>query len=215
MPSPPRALLDADVLFSFQIRNVILQLALREVISLAWTEAIEEEWLRNMELQNLERVRARTLPLLRKHFPDALIRDVNLHVSVGKTDAKDVHVAAAAVRVAPCRLVTWNLRHFDAAELAKHNVSVMNPDVFLCAVFDTNPELVVDITKSASAHLTKSAPTWEAYLEMLSKNRLTRFVERLRNFEIKKTEDMNLVTAVVEASDPPESGPTGTDHSKR
>lgn len=73
MPPLSTVLLDANVLHSNQQRNLILQLAAQGVVSVAWTAAIEDEWLRNTEPVIRERVRSRTLPLIRKHFPQALI----------------------------------------------------------------------------------------------------------------------------------------------
>lgn len=202
MPSRPRALLDADVLYSGQIRNLVLQFADQEVISVSWTEAIEREWLRNMEPRTFDRIRAHTLPLLRKHFPDVLVRDVDQKkTDVGRTDAKDVHVACAAVKIAPCTLVSWNVKHFDAQALQKRDVSVATPDEFLCGLFDANPALTVDVAKKAAANLTKSAPTWDAYLEVLSNNCLKRFVERLRRYRPDDEDDTNLVSTVTEAGD--------------
>jgi hypothetical protein len=200
MRSRPQALLDANVLYSGQQRNLILQLAVQEVVSVIWTEAIEEEWLRNLEPETQVRIRARTLPQIRQYFPDALIGNVDLKASVGRTNAKDVHVAAAAVKAAPCNLVTWNIRHFDAEELRHQNVSVVTPDVFLCAVFDADPELVFGVTKNAAANLTRSAPTWAAYLEILSANGLKDFADRLCRFDLSQTDDINLVAAATEAS---------------
>jgi hypothetical protein len=208
MPSPPRALLDADVLYSGQVRNLILQLAAQEVISVAWSEAIEREWLRNMAPRTLNRIRVRTLPLLREHFPDAWVRDADEKADVGRTDAKDVHVAAAAIKIAPSTLVSWNVKHFDVQALQKRDVSVATPDEFLCGLFDANPALTMDVAKNAAANLTKSAPTWDAYLAVLSNNRLKRFVERLRRYRPGDEDDTNLVSTVTEAGDVPQSDRT-------
>jgi hypothetical protein len=57
MPRRLAALLDANVLFSNQQRNLILQIADQEVISVAWTDAIEKEWLDNTDAGVRERIR--------------------------------------------------------------------------------------------------------------------------------------------------------------
>jgi hypothetical protein len=185
MPPLPAVLLDANVLHSNQQRNLILQLAAQGVVSVAWTAAIEGEWLRNTEPGIRERVRSHTLPLIRKHFPDALIETAGPPFApIGRTDADDLHIAAAAVKLAPCRLVTWNVDDFDAGVLAERGVVVQTPDEFLCAVLDANPELIVEIMGQAQANLTRSAPTWEAYLDILeARNGLKGFVGRIRRLE--------------------------------
>jgi hypothetical protein len=49
MLSPVKALLDANVLYSNHLRNLLLQLAQNDVFDARWSELIEQEWLRNME----------------------------------------------------------------------------------------------------------------------------------------------------------------------
>ena len=67
-----KALLDANVLWSGHQRNLLLQLAIQETISVYWTADILEEWLSNVDAALRTRLEARTLPLMRLHFPDAL-----------------------------------------------------------------------------------------------------------------------------------------------
>ena len=68
-----KALVDANVLWSAQQRNVLLQLAIQEAISVHWTQEILEEWLRNVEPDLRRRLEDRTLPLMRQYFPDAIV----------------------------------------------------------------------------------------------------------------------------------------------
>jgi hypothetical protein len=185
MPPPPAVLVDANVLHSNQQRNLILQLAAQGVVSVAWTAAIEDEWIRNTEPGIRERVRSRTLPLIRKHFPNELIETMDPPFApIGRTDANDLHIAVAAMKLAPCRLLTWNVDDFDAGVLAERGVLVQTPDEFLCTLLDGNADLVVGIVRQAQTNLTRSAPTWEAYLDLLeARNGLKAFVGRIRQFE--------------------------------
>jgi len=127
-PHRAKALLDANVLFSNQQRNLLLEIASHEIIRVLWTQKIEDEWLRNVDQRIRERILARTLPLMRKHFPDALVEEFELLGDIGSTAAQDRHVASAAIKSAPCTLVTWNVAHFDDAELSKYGVAVQTPD---------------------------------------------------------------------------------------
>ena len=73
---------------------------------------------------------------------------------------------------------------FGREELVQKAVVPKTPDEFLCSLCDENPDLVYASTRQAQANLTKSAPTWSAYLEILSeRNRLREFVRRLKQFE--------------------------------
>jgi hypothetical protein len=106
MPGPTRALLDANVLYSNHLRNLLLQLAQNDLFDAKWSAMIEDEWLRNMEPGTRERIESRTRPLIRTWFSDALVSGFDPEREVGATDAKDRHVASAAAAIAPC--VYWS-----------------------------------------------------------------------------------------------------------
>ncbi|MGJ3263858.1 MAG: hypothetical protein ACFE0R_11545 [Salinarimonas sp.] len=179
----PRVVLDACVLLPPQQRNLLLQLAFEELFEACWTDRIIEEWLRNVDVAE-DRVRCehRTLPLMRRAFPKATLPAVG-DAEIGTTDVKDRHVAQAALSVVPCTLLSWNLRDFDGSALRQLGVEVRSPDDFLCRLYDTNPALVVDITRRAMANLRRTAPSWSSYLVALERNNLHGFVGRLLAFE--------------------------------
>jgi len=199
----PKALLDANVLWSAQQRNVLLQLAVQETIAVYWTEKILEEWLRNVDEGIRARIEARTPPLMRRHFPDATVDPVDLGRDLGRTDRRDHHVAQGALSIAPCTLVTWNVRDFDRDRLRRRGIRVAVPDLFLSERFDDGPELVYRVVKNAQANLKKSAPSWDDYLDLLaSKNRLKPFVSKVRRFE----RTLGNVARADEAGEPPSGG---------
>jgi hypothetical protein len=215
-PPPSKALLDANVLFSIHQRNLLLQIASNNLFSVAWTALIEDEWLRNLEERTRARVAARTIPLIRSHFPQALVGGFDPSLAIGRTDPKDRHVAAAAAHIAPCFLLTWNLRHLDIEELARRNVTVETPDDFLARLYDKNPEPLHDAVREAHANLTKSAPTWGEYLnDLAGKHRLPSFVERLRRHA--PSEDIELIKVVIEDSpiEPADLNDKTAEHGKK
>jgi hypothetical protein len=185
MSSPVRALLDANVLFSNHLRNLLLQLAQSELFVAKWSAPIEDEWPRNLAQPKRDRIEARTLPLIREYFPSALVSVPMPDRVIGKTDPKDRHVASAAVEFAPGVLVTFNLKHFDAEALAALRVKEQSPDDFLTARFDESPAFVHAATKEAAANLTRTAPTWHHYLAILEgPQRVPKFVARLRAWDL-------------------------------
>ncbi|WP_164632923.1 hypothetical protein [Rhodopseudomonas sp. WA056] len=189
MPPPANtAVLDANVLHSNHLRNLLLQMAQNDVFVVRWSEKIEEEWLRNMERAVRERITAKTFPLRRRIFPDALIRGFDPEREVGSTHWKDGHVASASAKVAPCVLVTSNLKDFDFVALDELQVTVLSPDAFLTKLFDESPALVDAVTREAAANLTRTLPSWEEYLAVLSKRTdLVEFVDRLRPLDLTST----------------------------
>jgi hypothetical protein len=77
--------------------------------------------------------------LMNRAAGEALIRRYRQHEGLfPKTDAKDRHVAAAAVTarkqsaVNVVTVITWNLKDFNRKELAQAGLAVENPDTFLC-----------------------------------------------------------------------------------
>jgi hypothetical protein len=168
MLSPVRALLDANVLYSNNLRNLLLQLAQNDVFDARWSERIEQEWLRNMEPLTRQRIASSTIPLIRTWFTQALVTDFDAGRVIGATDPKDRHVASAAAAIAPSVLVTENLNDFDFAALAALGVALQTPDDFLTDMFDTNPALVEAATREAAANLTRTTPSWDEYLAALA-----------------------------------------------
>ncbi|MCC8955031.1 hypothetical protein H8B02_16760 [Bradyrhizobium sp. Pear77] len=121
------------------------------------------------------------MPLIRKHFPEVIVRDFDADQTIADTDPKDRHVAGAAVAVAPCVLITNNLVDFDVKELAKLGVRVLPPDEFLVGLFDEAPEFIGAATREAASNLTMSLPSWGEYVADLdSKAGLKKFAARPR-----------------------------------
>jgi hypothetical protein len=90
MPSPVKALLDANVLYSNHLRNLLLQLAQNDVFDARWSERIEQEWLGAIEPRTRDRVADRTIPLIRTWFADALVAGFDPERAIGVTDPKSL-----------------------------------------------------------------------------------------------------------------------------
>ena len=59
---------------------------------------------------------------------------------------------AASVAGQPDSLVTWNARDFDCGFIRKHAIKVMDPDEYLCALYEEFPgEVVATIAKLAAS----------------------------------------------------------------
>lgn len=121
-----------------------------------------------MEPRTRERIEKRTLPLIRSGFPDALVTGFDPARVIGTTDTNDRHVASAGATIAPCVLVTNNLKDFDIRVLKALAVQVQTPDQFRAELFASKPEIVEAATREAAANLTKTNPTWEEYLNLLA-----------------------------------------------
>ena len=147
----PVVVLDACVLYPAAQRDLFMWLATEGVIRAHWTNEIHDEWMRNVERDYgvahsvLERVRK----LMDRAAGDALIGRYRQHERLfPKTDAKDRHVAAAAMAARKrsgvvVTIITWNQKDFDRTELTQAGLVAETPDVFLSRLFADSPEDVV------------------------------------------------------------------------
>ena len=80
-----------------------------------------------------------------------------------ETDAKDRHVAAAAVTARKrsgadiVTIVTWNLKDFDRKELAAVRVVTETPDAFLCRLLADSQDDVIAAFMRMRANLPPAA----------------------------------------------------------
>lgn len=183
-PSPlSPVVLDANLLYPFHLRNLLVQLGVDSVIAPRWTMRIHQEWIGNLVAAGrapLERLLL-TLDLMNEALPEAEVRDWERRME-GLTlpDPDDCHVLAAAVAVGAESILTMNLRDFPDAALAPHGVVAVHPDGFLCGLFDADPELLRASTEAAHANLSRSAPSFAAYLDVLERQGLPQLIKRLR-----------------------------------
>jgi hypothetical protein len=95
-------------------------------------------------------------------------------------DPDDRHVLAAATAAGAGTLLTMNLRDFPPAALAPHGIAAAHPDPFLCALHDADPEVMRASAEAAQANLSRSAPTFGAFLDALERQGLPGLAARLR-----------------------------------
>jgi hypothetical protein len=183
---PPVVVLDACVLYPAAQRDLFMWLAAGGVIRAHWTNEIHYEWMRNVERDYgitrsvLERVRK----LMDRAAGDALITHYRQHEhSFTKTDAKDLHVAAAAIAARErsnadiVTIITWNLRDFDRKELAKVGVVSESPDDFLCRLFADSPEKVIAALVQMQNNLRNPSRTVQECADTLATQGLKNFKE--------------------------------------
>lgn len=180
---PPVVVLDANLLYPFHLRNLLVQFGLDAVIAPRWTERIHEEWIANLVATGrVARERLlRTRDLMDRVLPEAAVSGWEERVEeLALPDPGDRHVLAAALAAGAGTILTMNLRHFPAAALAPHGVAAAHPDAFLCALHDADAEVLRASAEAAHANLSRSAPSFEAFLDALDRQGLTALAARLR-----------------------------------
>jgi len=119
------------VLYPAPLRDLLMHLALTDLIRAKWTEAIHEEWIRSVLANRPDLTREkleRTRQLMNAHVRDCLVADYeDLIPLLTLPDADDRHVLAAAIRSNADVIVTFNLGDFPPEALTKWGIEAQHP----------------------------------------------------------------------------------------
>jgi hypothetical protein len=119
---PPVVVLDACVLYPAHVRSLFMYLAGADLLRHRWTDAIHEEWIRNLlnDHPDITRVKAeRIRELMNAHVPDCLVVGYEtVTPTLDLPDPDDRHVLAAAIHGGATALVTFNLADFPQDKLS-------------------------------------------------------------------------------------------------
>jgi predicted nucleic acid-binding protein len=180
------AVLDACVLFSASLRDLLLWLATNGVFRARWSQELLDEWTRNLLAKRPEvdptRIE-RTCRLMNAAIMDAMVTGhESLIGGLQLPDADDRHVLAAAIRSGAAAIVTFNLKDFPAEALRPYGVEAIHPDDFLIQQIDLAPGLVAAAIKMHRASLQNPPKTVEDYIDTLERQQLPKAAIRLREF---------------------------------
>lgn len=178
---------DACVLYPATLRNVLMQLATTGLFRARWTDAIHEEWTRNLlkdkpdiGQDKLEAMRR----LMNESVPDCLVTGYEpLIEGLELPDADDRHVLAAAIRCHAAIVVTTNLKDFPDESLRPLGVRAQHPDEFILHVIDLDAAAVCHAVRTVRERLKKPAYNVAGLLELLQSQGLPVTVSKLREFE--------------------------------
>jgi predicted nucleic acid-binding protein len=177
-PLLPRALLDANVLWSPVLRDTLLRVAEHPFYQPLWSQEILKEMVRtilakrvNTRPENL----AQTITNMQRAFPDATVSGYTSLIPQLTNHPGDRHVLAAAIHGRAEQIVTWNRRHFLPAATEIHGMAVVTPDTFLCQLWTHHSESIGEILIQQGADLRPPLPV-TTIVESLRRSGVTRFV---------------------------------------
>ncbi len=138
----PRFFCDANVLYPSLLRDLLIRLAIADLIELRWSDEVHDEWIRNL-LLNRPALTAAQLARTRRHMeaavPDARVEGYGTLIpQLVLPDPDDRHVLAATLH-AGAALLTFNLRDFPAGQV--RGAGVLHPDVALPPLIGDHPEI--------------------------------------------------------------------------
>lgn len=178
------ALYDACVLYPAPLRDLLVRLAGTGLFRARWTQAIHEEWIRNVLANRADLTRERlerTRDLMNAHIFDCLVTDYeDLIPAIQIPDEDDRHVVAAAIRGRADVIVTFNLKDFPASVLSQYNIDAQHPDVFVQHLLDLNEAVVCAAIRTQRLNLKKPSVSAEELLNIFEVQGLKQTVARLR-----------------------------------
>ena len=186
--TPLTVLYDANVLYPAPLRDFLMHLALTGLFRARWSEAIHEEWMRNVLANRPDLTRARlerTRHLMDTHVLEALVTGYEpLIETLTLPDPDDRHVLAAAIHGQATIIVTYNLSDFPVSALQPYRVAAQHPDAFVTSLLEerggVNAATVCLGARRQRQLLVKPPKTVAEYLATLEAQGLVQTVARLR-----------------------------------
>lgn len=158
-PSPPRAVIDADIIFSRVLHELIGRIArTMRLLDLIWSdELLEEAKNKLIERKGLaDPVAERWVGYLRENFPSGQTGTENVltneQLGALTIDPDDRHVCALAIAGRAQFLFTHDRGYLREA-LKEHGIEVTRPDDFLLSVWAEQGEAMIEL-------LERQASSW-------------------------------------------------------
>lgn len=141
--------LDTNVLYPMDCRDLLFWLAYYELYTPKWSQHIFDEWRGVMLSKGIsENEIQKRLNFPNKVFPDALVEDYEFLIpTLSLPDEKDKHVLAAAIKTNAHIIVTNNLKDFPEAYIRSFGIDVKCADEFITDIIDLNHEIAVQAFK--------------------------------------------------------------------
>ncbi len=143
--------LDANVLYPFRMRDILLRFYHAGLFRGRWTEEILREWISNLltAKPELQRSIESQLSAIKRAFPEALVTGYEPTVpGLEMPDPDDRHVLAAAIKCGAQHIVTQNLSDFPSAILDEFGIEAIDADEFLYRTFELYPAEAVEVLKA-------------------------------------------------------------------
>ncbi len=166
---PLKAVLDANVLFPFTLRDTLLRAAEAGLFQVYWSEQILDEVCRNLveKTKMSEKQAGHLRAEMEQAFPEAMVQGHEKLIARMKNDPKDRHVAAAAQKAKVQNIVTDNLKDFRKLSAGIHAISA---DAFLQQLLAGAPSEMLKALRDQAAALKKPSRTFEDLLAGLEKS---------------------------------------------
>ena len=180
------ALIDANVLYSAPVRDLLIELAAAKLYCARWSPDIHLEWMKIAQ-EKYPNVPAKKwvglAKLMDAHAEDCLVVGYEPLIDVVTLpDSDDRHVLAAAIKGRADVIVTFNVKDFPSDALEVYDLEAQHPDVFLRHLIDLYPGPVVAAVRRIRARLKNPPYLVDEYLGTLERQGLVSTVSELQAF---------------------------------
>jgi predicted nucleic acid-binding protein len=152
MSSAISAVLDANVLYPFTLRDTLLRAAERGMIRVYWSREILNEVRRTALSKGA--MKAAAVDRLFRHmeaaFPEAMVAGHESLTATLKNHPKDRHVAAVALHARASLIVTRNLKDFKPLPAG---IRAVSPDDLLLALLQADEGAMTELIEDQAAAL--------------------------------------------------------------
>ena len=136
--NPFVVILDANVLYPFRVRDVLLHFAHAGLFRARWTDKIMDEWTSNLitNKPDLEASVRSQEAAIRENFEECWVGGYSdIEAILVLPDEDDRHVLAAAIKCSAQHIVTENLKDFPDTALEQYGIEAISADDFLTHTF--------------------------------------------------------------------------------
>ena len=178
-------LLDSCVLYPYELRDLLLEIAHEHLYRVHWSPQILDDTTRNLvaDGRTTPEKASRFCAAMGRAFPEALVEPPPGLADQLGCDPGDRHVLAAAIAAKAEVIVTLNVRHFPTEVLEPLGIEAVTPDQFLCNLLDLAPGAIHGCLQTIAARQRNPARTAQALLQILSRQAPT-FASRCMEFQI-------------------------------
>lgn len=177
------AVLDANVLYPFLVRDVLLSLAEAGLYRPVWSDAINLEWMKHLieRMPQKEQKIRETVEVMNEAFPEAAVTNYeNLIPILGLPDPDDRHVLAVAIRGGANVIVTENVSDFPADVLDHYDIEARSADEFILNTIELYPADAPAALKSMRQRYVAPSQSAEELLQAMLRSGLVATVAALR-----------------------------------
>lgn len=181
------AFFDSCVFYSSSVRDLAMQLAVDDFYQIKWSLKVEQEIVKNIELNNphLKGKLANTVLCMRKAAPDfecTATSKTLIEVKQTMTDKKDIEILAAAIDGNATHVITFNLKDFDISFTSAKGIIIVHPDEFFSKILKTNLKISTNSIYDIIQRTNKPKLTNLIFSAYIKKNNMPKTAEIIASF---------------------------------